>query len=78
MPATQPIAVFDYEPGGLNELFEFLKRTRNELRSIRKIHISTTFLRVIDVNAVEFTAINVSTKISGIAMRPCQILTSKQ
>jgi len=51
MSAAEPLAVFDYQPGKLSELYEFLKRTRDELRSIRKIRISTTFLRVIDVNA---------------------------
>jgi hypothetical protein len=52
-----PLATHDYVPGGLDAALEFLKRTRSELRQLRKVRIWTDRLHVIDVNK-DFFAIH--------------------
>ncbi|HKB36632.1 MAG TPA: hypothetical protein VKD72_09275 [Gemmataceae bacterium] len=47
---TTPLATHDYTPGGLDAALEFLKRTRAELRSLRKVRVWTDHFHVIDVN----------------------------
>ncbi len=46
----EPLATFHYEAGNLVDVLEFLKRTRDELRMMRKVHVWTDRLRVFDVN----------------------------
>ncbi len=43
-------ATHDFTPGGLDAALEFLKRTRSELRSLRKVRVWKDRLHVIDVN----------------------------
>jgi hypothetical protein len=45
-----PIASHDYQAGGLEAALEFLKRTRSELRQLRRVRIWKDKLHVIDVN----------------------------
>jgi hypothetical protein len=45
-----PLATHDYTPGGLDTALEFLKRTRAELRQLRKVRIWKDKLHIIDVN----------------------------
>src|SRR6516165_360830 len=45
-----PLATHDYTQGGLQAALEFLKRTRSELRSLRKVRVWKDRLHVIDVN----------------------------
>jgi hypothetical protein len=47
---TAPLATHDYAPGGLDAALEFLKRTRSELRTLRKVRLWKDRLHVIDVN----------------------------
>ena len=47
---TAPLATHDYTPGGLDAALEFLKRTRAELRTLRKVRVWKDRLHVIDVN----------------------------
>ena len=47
---TTPLATHDYAPGGLPAALEFLKRTRSELRTLRKVRLWNDKLHVIDVN----------------------------
>ena len=47
---TAPRATHDYTPGGLAAALEFLKRTRNELRMLRRVRVWKDRLHVIDVN----------------------------
>lgn len=54
MPATEPLATHDYEPGEVEAVLEFLKRTRNELRMLRKVRIGTERIQVFDVNGDYF------------------------
>ena len=51
---TTPLATHDYTPGGLDAAREFLKRTRAELRELRKVRLWKDKLRVIDVNKDSF------------------------
>src|SRR5687768_1516552 len=46
----EPLATFHYEAGNLVDVLEFLKRIRDELRMMRKVHVWTDHLRVFDVN----------------------------
>jgi hypothetical protein len=47
---SAPLATHDYTPTDRNAALEFLKRTRWELRSLRKVHVYRDRLHVIDVN----------------------------
>jgi hypothetical protein len=47
---STPLATHDYTPGGLEAALEFLKRTRSELRQLRKVRIWKDRVHVIDVN----------------------------
>jgi hypothetical protein len=47
---TSPLATHDYAPAGLDAALEFLKRTRSELRSLRKVRVWKDRLHIIDVN----------------------------
>jgi hypothetical protein len=47
---SAPLATHDYTPGGLDAALEFLKRTRAELRSLRKVRVWTDRLQIFDVN----------------------------
>jgi hypothetical protein len=47
---TSPLATHDYTQGGLEAALEFLKRTRSELRSLRKVRVWRDKFHVIDVN----------------------------
>ena len=50
MSTTAPKALLDYQPGQVDAVLEFLKRTRSELRSLQKVRVWTDRLHVIDVN----------------------------
>jgi hypothetical protein len=45
-----PLASLDYDPGNLDAALEFLKRTRAELRTLRKVRVWMDKLHIIDVN----------------------------
>lgn len=47
---SAPLATHDYSPGELTAALEFLKRTRWELRSLRKVRVWTDHFQIIDVN----------------------------
>lgn len=47
---SEPKAVHDYTQGGLPAALEFLKRTRSELRMLRKVRVWPDRFRVLDVN----------------------------
>jgi hypothetical protein len=51
---TSPLATHDCTPGGLDAALEFLKRTRWELRTLRKVHAWKDRLQVIDINGDYF------------------------
>jgi hypothetical protein len=51
---AQPLASHDYTPGGLEAAREFLKRTRAELRELRRVRLWRDRLQVIDVNKDAF------------------------
>jgi hypothetical protein len=47
---TAPLAIHDYIPGAIDPALEFLKRTRAELRSLRKVRVWVDRFQVIDIN----------------------------
>jgi hypothetical protein len=47
---TEPLASHDYAQGGLEAALAFLKRTRSELRTLRKVHVWKDKFHIIDVN----------------------------
>ena len=51
---TAPLATHDYTPGGLDAAFEFLKRTRSELRPLRRVRVWKDRLHIFDVNKDSF------------------------
>jgi hypothetical protein len=54
MTELHPQAVHEYHPGQLQPALEFLKRTRSELRSLRKVFVWPDRFRVFDVNGDSF------------------------
>jgi len=54
MGQSPPIATMDFEPGQVAVVLEFLKRTRSELRSLRKVRVWPDKLHVLDINSDYF------------------------
>jgi hypothetical protein len=54
MSDRQPLAVHEFQPGQLDAALEFLKRTRRELRSLRKVHVWPHRVQIFDVNGDYF------------------------
>jgi hypothetical protein len=54
MSQSDPKATHDYQSGQVDAVLEFLKRTRSELRSLRKVRVWTDKLHVIDINGDYF------------------------
>ena len=51
---SAPLATHDFASGGLDGALEFLKRTRSELRQLRKVRVWTDRLQIFDVNGDHF------------------------
>ena len=49
-----PLATFDYDGDNLAAAIEFLKRTRSELRQLRKVRVWRDRFQVLDVNQDAF------------------------
>jgi hypothetical protein len=47
---SRPLATLDHSPGQLGQVLEFLKRTRSELRALRRVRVWKDRLQVLDVN----------------------------
>src|SRR5713101_4781628 len=47
---AEPLATHNYTAGGLEAALTFLKRTRSELRQLRKVRVWKEKVQVIDVN----------------------------
>jgi hypothetical protein len=47
---TLPLATHDYTVGGLDAALAFVKRTRAELRTLRRVRVWKDKLHIIDVN----------------------------
>jgi hypothetical protein len=45
-----PLATHDYAPGGLEAALAFVKRTRAELRTLRRVRVWKDRLHIIDIN----------------------------
>lgn len=45
-----PLASHEYQPGAVDAALEFLKRTRFELRSLRKALVWSDHVHIIDIN----------------------------
>ena len=50
MNAGKCLAEIRYEAGRVNDVLEFLKRTRSELRMLRKTYVFRDKVRVFDIN----------------------------
>lgn len=48
------VADIEFSEGGVDSVLEFLKRTRDELRTLRKVRVWTDRLRIFDVNGDYF------------------------
>ena len=47
---NEPLATHDFADGGLEAALAFFHRTRDELRTLRRVHVSTESVRLFDVN----------------------------
>jgi len=47
---SEPIAIHEFAPGQLAAAVEFMKRTRWELRDLRKVRVWKDKLQVLDIN----------------------------
>jgi hypothetical protein len=50
----EPLAIHDFSDGGLKAAVAFFRRTRSELRTLRRVRISTEWVRLFDVNGDYF------------------------
>ncbi|MCS6851136.1 MAG: hypothetical protein NZ700_08220 [Gemmataceae bacterium] len=64
---TPPKAIHDYQPGGLDAAREFIKRTRFELRELRKVRLAVDRLQIFDVNHDYF-------ELRGIGYRDAEVV----
>ena len=51
---AQAIAKHDFSEGGLEAALVFFRRTRSELRALRKVRVATDWVRLLDVNGDYF------------------------
>jgi len=51
---TAPLATHDYTPGGLDAAVEFVKRTRAELRQLRRVRVYRDKFQIFDINGDYF------------------------
>src|SRR5688572_2879861 len=51
---SEPLATHDFADGGLEAAVVFFRRTRAELRILRRVRISTEWVRLFDVNGDYF------------------------
>lgn len=47
---NEPLATHDFADGGLEAALAFFHRTRDELRTLRRVRVSTESVRLFDVN----------------------------
>ena len=59
MSAGRCLADIRYQPGQVGEVLEFLKRTRSELRMLRKTYVYRNRVQVFDVNGDWFEVVGV-------------------
>ena len=57
MADRPPLATIEYQPGQVSAVLEFLKRTRSELRSLRKVKVAQDWVRILDVNGDFFEVV---------------------
>ena len=67
MSSGRAVAEHRFEPGKLPEVLEFLKRTRSELRMLRKVRVSREWMRVFDINGDWF-------EVSGVGYADADII----
>ena len=51
---TLPLATHDFTPGGLDAAVEFVKRTRAELRQLRRVRVYRDKFQIFDINGDYF------------------------
>jgi hypothetical protein len=51
---TEPFATHDFADGELDAAVTFFRRTRNELRTLRLVRVSTEWVRLFDANGDYF------------------------
>jgi hypothetical protein len=51
---SAPLATHDYTPGGLDAAIEFVKRTRAELRQLRRVRVYRDRWQIFDINGDSF------------------------
>ena len=51
MSDIEPLAVHEYRDGHVADVLEFLKRTRSELRMLRRVRVSLNSVRIFDINS---------------------------
>jgi len=51
---ARPLAAHDFAAGGLESAITFFRRTREELRNLRFVRVSTNWVRLFDINGDYF------------------------
>jgi hypothetical protein len=51
---SEALASHDFADGGLEAAIAFLRRTRDELRTLRMVRVSTEWVRLFDINGDYF------------------------
>jgi hypothetical protein len=50
----EPLVTHDFADGGLDAAITFFRRTRNELRTLRMVRVSTEWVQLYDINGDYF------------------------
>ncbi|NIL98554.1 MAG: hypothetical protein GTO76_11360 [Planctomycetales bacterium] len=69
MATPQPRATLKYQTGGIEQVLQFLKRTRSELRELRMVRVWQDRLQVFDVNQDFF-------EIQGLGYQDTEVVTA--
>jgi hypothetical protein len=56
---TTPLATYEFTPGAIEPALEFLKRTRFELRELRRVRVYQDHWHIIDINGDYFEMRNI-------------------
>ena len=53
-PPRKPIATHSFDDGGLESALAFFRRTRRELRALRRVRVATEWIQLFDINGDYF------------------------
>lgn len=56
---NEPLATIRFQPGNVDVVLEFLKRTRSELRMLRRVRVWKDRIQILDINGDAFEVVGI-------------------